>query len=77
MNFRQIAYKLSLRYRNSSQYPTSNVLYSVLWGDGTPDNTLVPVQSDLTGAPNPTFINGLDPAFGGNASNYFNIKANA
>jgi hypothetical protein len=64
MNFRQIAYKLSLRYRNSSQYPTSNVLYSVLWGDGTPAQTVTPAISDLAGNANPTFISGSDPAFG-------------
>ncbi|HMR56363.1 MAG TPA: hypothetical protein PKC10_03540, partial [Cyclobacteriaceae bacterium] len=63
MNFRQFAYKLSLRMRNSSQYTLSPILYSVNWGDGTPAATITPVFSDLTSNPSPGFISGTDPAF--------------
>lgn len=65
MNFRQIAYKISLRIRNSSAFSIYPIVYGTAWGDATVSN-LLPVQSDLAGNPSPGFINGSDPAFGGN-----------
>ena len=65
MDFRQFAYKLSLRVRNSSVYPLNALFYNVVWGDAT-NNNFAPAISDLTGVPNPAFISGADPAFAGN-----------
>jgi hypothetical protein len=66
MNFRQVAYKISLRLRNSTAFALYPLRYNTLWGDGTPNDALLPVQSDLAGAPSPGFVNGVDPAFAGN-----------
>jgi hypothetical protein len=66
MNFRQVAYKISLRLRNSSAFALYPLRYNTFWGDGSPNDPLLPVQSDLAGAPSPGFVNGVDPAFAGN-----------
>ena len=65
MDFRQVAYKISLRIRNSSAFAIYPIVYTIDWGDATTNNYL-PVQSDLAGNPSPGFINAVDPAFGGN-----------
>ncbi len=65
MNFRQIAYKLSLRLQNSTSRALYPLVYNIQWGDATNTN-VVPVISDLAGVPTPGFISASDPSFGGN-----------
>ncbi|MBS1979238.1 MAG: gliding motility-associated C-terminal domain-containing protein [Bacteroidetes bacterium] len=55
MNFHQFQYKVSLRYKNSSQFAARPILYAITWGDGT-SNSVSPYQSDLLGVANATFI---------------------
>jgi hypothetical protein len=76
MNFRQIAFKISLRVRNSSAFAIYPIRYASAWGDATTDNNLVPVQSDLLGVPSPGFINPIDAGFGGNPALVFTSRPN-
>lgn len=66
MNFHQWQYKLSLRFRNSSNYNLTNIYYQIAWGDGVVQN-FNPYISDATGAANSSFIentgfDGTNPA---------------
>ena len=63
MDFFQFQFKLSLLYRNSSNYLAAPVIYSMTWGDaGLTDHT--PYQSDLAGAVDGTFYE--NAGFSGN-----------
>ena len=58
MNFTQYVYKLSLRFRNSSNFNLANIFYNIQWGDATVQNAS-PYISDIAGMANPTFVDNI------------------
>jgi gliding motility-associated-like protein len=65
MNFTQYQFRVSLRWRNSTQYAlgATGIQYNIAWGDGTFANS-TPYQSDAIGVANATFLE--NTGFGGN-----------
>ncbi len=58
VNFYQAQYVLSLRFRNSTTFDITRLRYAINWGDATATDA-APYQSDLLGAPAPTFVDPL------------------
>ncbi len=63
MNFTQYCYRLSLRFRNSSNYNLSLIFFTISWGDGSPVANPNPYLSDNFGVANAGYYE--DTAFTG------------
>ncbi|MCW5912410.1 MAG: gliding motility-associated C-terminal domain-containing protein [Cyclobacteriaceae bacterium] len=55
MNFTQYVYRLSLRFRNSSNFNLASIFYNISWGDAATQN-VNPYVSDISGVANAGFI---------------------